>query len=193
MPQVSRPLLAVLAAAILLLAVWIVALRPGGSSVTSGTRAAVTPAPVAAATHAAGAHAAATHRSQAAHATHGFTPAHSASATRSGKPAAVSAPQRVLQAVRSHHVVLVLFYNPSAREDRALSGEMDALNLPPGVVKATARIGDLADYQVITRAVTINQSPTFVLVDRKGQLSTITGYADPFELSTRVGQALAGR
>lgn len=208
MPQVSRPLLGALLAAVLLLAVWAVALRPGSAAGT-----ATAPAPAAAP---AAAPAPATAKAVA------KTPAHAAAKagglSSAAKPtkvagsgrsrhaivlpsmrrarssvAAVPAPQRVLQAIQRHQVVLVLFYNPAAAEDRALRTELNALSAPAGVVKLAAPISQLSQFPALTDAVTINQAPTFVLVDTRAQLATIAGYASAFELSTRISQALSGQ
>jgi hypothetical protein len=238
MPQVSRPLLGVLLAAVLGLVVWTVALRPASTGVTNPAPAptatvhGAVPAPGAArrpagsAAGTAAPHASAANPAPAAPHGSAIRPAGSAAGTAAAhgsaiKPApadsasvghavkaartpvpqagshvvhrAATAPasQRVLDAIEHHQVVLVLFYNPSVVEDRALRDELNSLSVPAGVVKVAASIDDLAAYQVITEAVTINQSPTFVLVNRHSQLSTIEGYATSFELSTRVSQALA--
>lgn len=53
-----------------------------------------------------------------------------------------------------------------------------------------ARVGR---YPAITRGVTVAQSPTTLVIDRKRHTRVITGLSEPRELSQAVDDALAGR
>ena len=54
-------------------------------------------------------------------------------------------------------------------------------------------ISDVASYTSVTRGVKIAQSPTTVIIGRKGRTRVIAGLTEPRELSQAVGDALAGR
>jgi hypothetical protein len=44
---------------------------------------------------------------------------------------------------------------------------------------------------VVTTQVIVNQSPTFVLIDRQKQATTLVGFASGFEIAQRVADAAA--
>ena len=52
---------------------------------------------------------------------------------------------------------------------------------------------DVADYESVTRGVKIAQSPTTVVVGRKGRARAIVGLTESREIAQAVGDALAGR
>ena len=54
-------------------------------------------------------------------------------------------------------------------------------------------ISRVADYESITQGVKIAQSPTTVVVGRKGRARAIVGLTEPREIAQAVGDALAGR
>ena len=48
-------------------------------------------------------------------------------------------------------------------------------------------------YAVVANQVPVSSSPTLVLIDRRQRATTLVGFADGFELSQRVADALAAR
>ncbi len=100
----------------------------------------------------------------------------------------------VTAAVDTRRVVALLFYNPAATDDRAVKAELAAVpSHHKRVVSLAVPIGELARYPVVTTQVPVNQSPTLVVIDAKRQATTIVGFADRFEISQRVQDALAVR
>jgi hypothetical protein len=215
MAHVSRPLIALLAATVLFFALWVVALKPGGSSTgansqskkglgqyqadinaahqavrtanAAGARAATGPAPT-------------TTPAPAATAPVAHTPARSAAKPPAAvripvKPVAATAGARmsaVQRALRSHKLLALLFYNPSAPDDRAVRQELAGVPTHGGkVVKLAIPLDEINGYAAITSHVPVNFSPTLVLVAPNGQADELVGYTDPFEISQRVADGLA--
>jgi hypothetical protein len=219
MDQVSRPMRIALAATLALVAVWFVALRPKPVPVAATPLAptqAIQPAQQAAG--AANAQAAGTATAAqtttpasatgAIPAAGATTPAPVASATTSAPaastaaPAATSAPSTtdgrrdgaILRDIRAGKVVVVLFWNAQAADDIATRGAIRDLDLHGGKVAVrVVPISRVGEYPAITQGVTIAESPTTLVIDRKRHTRVIAGLSEPQELAQAVGDALAGR
>jgi hypothetical protein len=222
MDQVSRPLLIALAATVALLAVWFVALRPKPVSVdatplaptqaipqakqaaaSSDAANAQTQAASGAAGQATTAAPAATTTAPAASA--GTTAPAATTTTPAAAPAATATDSSqsasdgprdaaILRDIRDHKVVVVLFWNATAADDIATRGAIRDLDLHGGAVAVhVVRISRVGEYPAITQGVTIAQSPTTLVIDRKRRTRVIAGLSEPQELAQAVGDALAGR
>ena len=130
-------------------------------------------------------------------ATHAKTVARAKAAP--AKPAArtLSTAQQVSlvkNAIETHKVVAVLFYNTAASDDQAMAHELAAVPTHGGkVVKLADPVSELTSFGIITQQVPVVTAPTLVLIDAARQATTITGYADPLEISQRVDDALAAK
>jgi hypothetical protein len=216
MDQVSRPLLIALAATVALLAIWFVALRPKPVSVdatplaptqaipqakqaaaSSDAANAQTQAASAAAGQATTAAPAATTTAPAAGAGTTTTPAAAPAATATDSSQSASDGPRdaaILRDIRDHKVVVVLFWNATAADDIATRGAIRDLDLHGGAVAVhVVPISRVGEYPAITQGVTIAQSPTTLVIDRKRRTRVIAGLSEPQELAQAVGDALAGR
>jgi len=115
------------------------------------------------------------------------------------KPAAkaLSTAQKVSlieNAIDTHKVVAVLFYNTAASDDQAMAHELAAVPTHGGkVVKLAVPVSELTSFGMITQQVPVVTAPTLVLIDAARQATTITGFADPLEISQRVDDALAAK
>jgi hypothetical protein len=115
------------------------------------------------------------------------------------KPAAktLSTAQQVSlieNAIDTHKVVAVLFYNTAASDDQAMARELAAVPTHGGkVVKLAVPVSELTSFGMITQQVPVVTAPTLVLIDAARQATTITGFADPLEISQRVDDALAAK
>jgi hypothetical protein len=115
------------------------------------------------------------------------------------KPAAktLSTAQQVSlieNAIDTHKVVAVLFYNTAASDDQAMAHELAAVPTHGGkVVKLAVPVSELTSFGMITQQVPVVTAPTLVLIDAARQATTITGFADPLEISQRVDDALAAK
>jgi hypothetical protein len=97
-------------------------------------------------------------------------------------------------AIATHKVVAVLFYNPAASDDQAMDHELAAVPTHGGkVVRLAVPVSELTSFGIITQQVPVVTAPTLVLVDAARRATTITGFADPLEISQRVDDALAAK
>jgi hypothetical protein len=216
MSQISPPLRIALAAAVVFLAVWMVALRP--SSEEAVAPATATPAPNletgAPAESAPGqvveqAQDAAATAEGAAVTRAGEAPApaaDAAAATAAGEVAPVPAPAGeasgksaktpklpvpVLRAIADEKVLVMLFWNPRAGDDRAVRREVVRLRDHRGkAFKHYANIKDVSRYAIITRGVDLSQSPTTVVIDRRLGATPLVGFANRAEIDQAVRDAL---
>lgn len=196
-------MLIALAATIALAAVWLVALRPKPPDIADTPAAPVTA--VAKAKDAAAVSDAANAKLQAA--TGGTAPAAAAAASdtpaaaaSAGKPAAVKieaatkAEAAVVRDMRRGKVVVLLFWNAKGADDVATRGAVRDLSRHGGKVAVhIAPISRVGRYESITQGVSVNQSPTTLVIDRKRRTRAIVGLTERGELSQAVNDALAGR
>lgn len=106
--------------------------------------------------------------------------------------AAVNRFSAVQRALHRHKVLALLFYNPAAPDDRAVESELRGVPTHGAkVFKLAIPLSEINSYIAITNQVPVNLSPTLVLIAPNGATDEIVGYADPFEISQRVDDALA--
>jgi hypothetical protein len=202
--QLSRPYQIALVAAVALLAVWFFALRPKGEESSSPP----TPSPPTASSkpqtpfgraveHARGAGAAsdaANQRLQSATGDKAQTPARPAPAAASPAPNAQrptpNAP--TARATPAPRVLVLLFWNAGAADDRAVRAALSHVDRHRGrVAVAAAPIAHVGRYKPITSGVHVLESPTVIVLDtRTRRARTIAGYADVRELDHLVAQTL---
>ena len=91
-------------------------------------------------------------------------------------------------------IVVLLFWNPEGADDIAARGALRDLDTHGGkVVVRVVPITRVAQYESITSGVKIAQSPTTLVIGRKGTTRVIVGLTETREISQAVGDALAGR
>ncbi|HVF79055.1 MAG TPA: hypothetical protein VNA28_12225 [Solirubrobacteraceae bacterium] len=195
-------MLIALAATIILAALWLVALRPKTAEIADTPAAPVTAIAKAkdasAASDAANAKLAAATGGTA----NAAAPATAAApaATPSAKTAApVAEPANkrdaaVVRDIRRGKVVVLLFWNAKGSDDVATRGAVRGLSRHGGKVAVhVIPISRVGQYESITQGVTVNQSPTTLVIDRKRRSRAIVGLSERGELSQAVNDALAGR
>jgi hypothetical protein len=101
---------------------------------------------------------------------------------------------QITNAITSHKVVAVLFYNDAAADDQAVDKELASVPTHGGrVVKAAVPLSALTSFGIITQQIPVVTAPTLVLIDSSRQATEITGFADTLEITQRVDDALAAR
>lgn len=201
MESVSRPLLIALGGMVVLLAVWLVALKPKPVAVDNTPLAPTQAIPkakaAAAASDAANAKLQAATGGAPAAAASTATPAPAAAPAKPAKPAADSTRRLdgpVLRDIRKGRIVVVLFWNAKGADDIATRGALRELDRHHGKVAVhVVPIARVGRYPAITQGVTVAQSPTTLVIDRKRHTRVITGLSEQRELSQAVDDALAGR
>lgn len=104
------------------------------------------------------------------------------------------AEKRVLRDLGNNKIVVLLFAGRRAADDRAVTRAIRGLDRHEGRVKVhRASINDVGAFETITRGVTITQSPTVVVIDRRLKARSIVGFAPRREISQAVGDALNSR
>jgi hypothetical protein len=107
------------------------------------------------------------------------------------KQALAELPKDVRGAVAKHKVVVLLFYNNRSSDDRAVRRALSHVNHYGGqVVVAPHWIKTVARYQLITRGVDVEQSPTIVVADRNLKAETLVGYVDSETINQAVVDAI---
>ncbi len=199
-------MLIALAGTIVFLALWLVALRPKAPEVAATPAAPVT-AVAPARDAAAAADAANARLASAANGAVAAAPAappaaapSTTAAAPATKPAAgdVKPANRreaaVVRDIRRGKVVVLLFWNAKGADDVATRGALRGLSRHGGKVAVhVIPISRVGRYQSITQDITINQSPTTLVIDRKRRSRAIVGLSEPGELAQAVKDALAGR
>jgi hypothetical protein len=118
------------------------------------------------------------------------TPAAGAKPAKPGlaDDAAPGDPSRpLLASVDAGKVVVVLFWNKNAPDDRATRRALRGIDLHGGRVVASAvPIGDVGRYEAITRGAQILESPTVLVIGAGGKARAITGYTQSGEIDQAV-------
>jgi hypothetical protein len=93
----------------------------------------------------------------------------------------------LLASVDAGKVVVLLFWNKQASDDRATRQGLRAVNLHHGNVVASAvPIDDVGRYEAITRGAQVLESPTVLVIGAGGKARAITGYAQAKEIDQAV-------
>ncbi len=88
-------------------------------------------------------------------------------------------------------VVAILFWKPKALVDESVRRELQAVAHALGGKLAVheARANQAESFGTITRAVQIYQTPTILLVNKRGHTTTLTGLTDVFSLEQAIDEA----
>jgi hypothetical protein len=88
-------------------------------------------------------------------------------------------------------LVTILFWNPKASVDVAVRREVEAAGHTLGgkIAVHYARADQVGLFGSITRAVPVFQTPTIVIVNKRGQATTLTGLTDSFSLEQAIEEA----
>jgi hypothetical protein len=93
----------------------------------------------------------------------------------------------LLASVDAGKVVVVLFWNKNASDDRATRQGLRKIDLHHGNVVASAvPLADVGRYEAITRAAQVLESPTVLVIGAGGKARAITGYTQAKEIDQAV-------
>jgi hypothetical protein len=205
--SLSRPFQVVLAVFALLVALWFVALRAHNSGGSESNTGSSTSQPAKPATHQSGAEGGAqttagdttAAKPSATHASAGQTgsvehtaTAEKGAAKQSSSTSSAPAKQREVEhELSQHRTVLILFWNPRAVEDRAVHNELPAVQRKLGkkIAVRFASAKQVGEFGTVTHAVQVNQTPTLLIVNPKGQTTTRTGLIDAYAIEQAVTEA----
>ncbi len=143
---------------------------------------AASPAATKAHSHRSGSHVAARSHARVSHSSH-LSTRHPA--------AAVSPAARVAGQLHDGKVVLLLFWKRSSFDDQAVHSQVQAASraLRRKVAADYAKPSEVGAFGTVTRDVSVVQTPTLLVIDRKGLVTTITGLTDAFAIEQAVREA----
>lgn len=160
--------------------------RAASSDAESGSKAAATPS--------GDSHTAKTSHSSAATATkttaHPAARGHVAAHKRPADPNV----RRVRTALRQHKAIAIAFVSPQAADSRAVSQEIRHVSGFHGrAFSLSVPLSQLSRYGFITRGVDVAVAPTIVIVAPNHDATTISGFADRYEIQQRLADVLAAK
>jgi len=135
--------------------------------------------------------------SQAAHASPTGAPARTVSTARATKPRGSAAAGRPAQqvaverALARHRTVVIVFWNPKSAVDAKVRDEAAGLakSSRGGVVVYDAKPNQVGLFGPVTEVSHVYQTPTILIVNGRGLVSTLTGLTDKFALQQAVREA----
>jgi hypothetical protein len=93
----------------------------------------------------------------------------------------------LLASVDAGKVVVLLFWNKKASDDRATRQGLRSVDLHHGKVVASAvPLADVGRYEAITRGARVLESPTLLVIGAGGKARAITGYTQAKEIDQAV-------
>jgi hypothetical protein len=109
-------------------------------------------------------------------------------------PGATSSAAAVQSAMANGEVVVLLFWNQKASDDRRVRAELTHVSSHGGkVLIVAAPVRQVSLYSASIRGIQVLQSPTILVIDRRHRARTLVGYTDSAEIGQAVDDALAGR
>jgi hypothetical protein len=130
--------------------------------------------------------------------THSAAPSTSAThaAPKSSSPAkgtvraAVAVRQHAVEAQLAHgKTVLIFFWNPKGSDDRAVNQALGKLPNDLNIAIDRARSNAVATFGTITRGVQVYGTPTLLVVNKKGEVKTLTGLQDPYTIASAIRES----
>ena len=84
-------------------------------------------------------------------------------------------------------IAVILFWDPKGADDVAVRRAVEQLRGKIGV--SIARAGQVASFGTITRGIQVYGTPTLLIVNKKGQTTTLTGLQDRFAIEQAIAEA----
>jgi hypothetical protein len=100
--------------------------------------------------------------------------------------------------LKQGRTVILLFWSPKGEDDVAVRHQLQvfqAFHNPFGlpenrrIAMHEARANEVASFGTITRAVQIYQTPTILIINRKGKTKTLTGLVDAYSIQQAINEA----
>jgi hypothetical protein len=124
--------------------------------------------------------------------THRRAPSRLGAGASRSKSATGPANQAIVEGkLKQGNIVTVLFWNPKASVDRAVHSELQSVVHASGgkVAVVDAAASQVGSFGSFTRTVQVYQTPTILIVNPKGQTTTLVGLTDVFSIQQAIGEA----
>ena len=122
----------------------------------------------------------------------GASTAHKGASVKAAKglPGA-QAPQLAVEAeIKQGKIVLLLFWNPKGADDAIVRNEVRALvGHAKKIALHVALANQVATFGTITRGVQVEQTPTILIINKRGRARALTGFTDVFSLEQAIAEA----
>ncbi len=104
---------------------------------------------------------------------------------------AIPANQKAVEAELAHgKIALILFWDPRGSDDNAVRQAVRQLNKSRlKIAVSYASAGQVATFGSITRGIQVYGTPTLLIVNKKGQTTTMTGLQDGFAIEQEISEA----
>lgn len=119
---------------------------------------------------------------------HPAAPSHAAASAQHSSATRVAGVEAQLHAGK---VVLLLFWDPHSTEDQAVRSQVQAVrgSMKGKVALDFAKAREVGSFGTVTRDISVLQTPTLLIINRKGLTTTITGLTDAFSIEQAVREA----
>jgi hypothetical protein len=98
-------------------------------------------------------------------------------------------PGRAARAVRNHRKVVILFRNPRGLDDRAMAGVVRSADQRTNALVLTDPVAAVDRYGKLVEDLGVSQTPSIVIIDRRGNARLIEGFVDSDTLTQAVADA----
>ncbi|HEY7836648.1 MAG TPA: hypothetical protein VIB59_04220 [Solirubrobacteraceae bacterium] len=114
----------------------------------------------------------------------------SSPSTRGTVRATVAVRQHAVEAqLAQGKIALIFFWNPKGADDRAVNRSLAELPGKLRIAVDRARANAVATFGTITRGVQVYGTPTLLVVNKKGEVTTLTGLQDPYTIAQAIVEA----
>jgi len=104
--------------------------------------------------------------------------------------ASLSGERRVeAQLAHGDSIALVLFWDPKGTEDISVHHAVQTVAKRPGVGVDEAPASAVASFGTITRGIQIYETPTLLVINKKGQTTVLTGVQDAYTIEQAITEA----
>ncbi|HEV7584654.1 MAG TPA: hypothetical protein VGO14_02630 [Solirubrobacteraceae bacterium] len=93
--------------------------------------------------------------------------------------------------LRQGKTVAILFWNPKATDDQAVSHQLQSVGhkLHASVAVHAALASQVGAFGTIIRGVKVYGTPTVMIINQRGQAATLTGYTDAYAIEQAISEA----
>jgi hypothetical protein len=118
-------------------------------------------------------------------------PAPSKASTGAGTAAQPSMQLKVEADLKKGKIVAILFWNPKATDDQAVNHQLQAVGskLRRSVAVHNALASQVGSFGTIIRGVKVYGTPTVMIINKRGEASTLTGFTDAYAIEQAIGEA----
>jgi hypothetical protein len=107
------------------------------------------------------------------------------------KPLKATLPADAQRALDKGKVLVLLFWNGKSSDDRSVHGAVKSLSTHGGkVFKDVSRLSAIGNYSAVTNGVPVLGSPTVIVVGKRKQAVSFTGFVDKTNIDQAVRLAL---